>query len=60
MYIPHRVAGIKVLVENNNVMDWFNAANVTDEKEYTDVILTKKNTTQIEVTFKSGRNLCLF
>jgi len=37
--------------------NWFNRAQLNDEKEYTDLTLTKKNTTQIEVTFKSGMNV---
>ena len=44
-----------MFVQNENVTDWFTSANVTDDAEHTDVTLTKKNTTQIEVTFKSGR-----
>ena len=44
------------MVSNENITDWFNAANLTDDKEYVGVILTKKNTTQIEVSFTSGKN----
>ena len=48
--------GLAVIVSNVNITDWFNAANLTDDKEYVGVILTKKNTTQIEVSFTSGKN----
>ena len=41
-------------MENTNVSGWFNAANVTDEKLFDNVALTKKNATQIEASFKSG------
>ncbi|KAK2181108.1 hypothetical protein NP493_410g01020 [Ridgeia piscesae] len=50
---------LAVFVQNENVTDWFTSANVTDDTEHTDVTLTKKNTTQIEVTFKSGFTLTI-
>ena len=50
------VPGLVVFLENDNVSEWFNEANVTDEKEFSNVIITKKNVTQIEVSFKSGKN----
>ncbi|KAK2162836.1 hypothetical protein NP493_1501g01029 [Ridgeia piscesae] len=52
--------GLNVRVQNNDVMEnWFNRAQLNDEKEYTDLTLTKKYTTQIEVTFKSGFSLTI-
>ena len=45
-----------MFVANENVTDWFNAANVTDEEDYTEVTLSKKNATQLEVSFRSGKN----
>ena len=50
------VAGLAVFVDTVNVTDWFNAANLTDEEEHRGVTLTKTNTTQIEVSFKSSEN----
>ena len=47
--------GLTVLVENENVTDWFNKANVTDEHVSSNVTISKKNITQIEVSFKSGK-----
>ena len=41
-------------MENTNATDWFDGANVTDEKQVGNVALAKKNVTQIEVSFKSG------
>ena len=41
-------------MENTNVTDWFDGANVTGEKVVGNVALTKKNVTQIEASFKSG------
>ena len=35
--------------------NWFNAANLTDDKEFDNVTLTKTNVTQIEVSYKSGK-----
>ena len=43
-----------MFAQSENVTNWFTAANVTDETEFTDVIITKTNTTEIKVTFKSG------
>lgn len=47
--------GLIVLIENENVTDWFNKANVTDEHVSSNVTISKKNITQIEVSFKSGK-----
>ena len=54
--------GLDVFIEQTNVSNWFYKANLTDEKEYGNVSLTKKYATQIEVSFKSGENsvsICL-
>ncbi|KAI0235226.1 Mucin-like protein, partial [Lamellibrachia satsuma] len=51
--------GLVVFVENTNVTDWFDGANVTDEKVVGNVALTKKNVTQIEASFKSGFSLTI-
>ena len=48
------VLGLAVFVENKNVTDRFNATNVSQELEATSVSITKKNTTQFEISFKSG------
>ena len=47
--------GLAVFVEGVNETDWFTAANLTDEKDFDNVTLTKKNVTQIEVSYKSGK-----
>jgi len=41
-------------VDGVDMTDWFNAANLTDDKEFDNVTLTKTNVTQIEVSYKSG------
>ena len=51
------VAGLDVFVAAENVSNWFNDANVTNDKEFGNVIITKKAITQIEVSFKSGKKL---
>ena len=35
--------------------DWFNTANLTDDKEFDNVTLTKTNITQIKASYKSGK-----
>ena len=43
------------MVRDTNVTDWFTAANVTESNtDFTNLVITKKNLTRIEVTFKSG------
>lgn len=44
-----------MFVGTENVTDWFNEANVTNDKAYSNVTITKKNIAQIEVSFKSGK-----
>ena len=53
--INNVVAGISVYAEGCNVTGWFSAANVTDDKAFSGVVITKKNTTQIGLAFKSGK-----
>ncbi|KAI0239923.1 Mucin-like protein [Lamellibrachia satsuma] len=51
--------GLVVFLENDNVSEWFNAANLKDEKEFSNITIIKKNVTQIEVSFKSGFSLTI-
>ena len=46
-----------MFVAAENVSNWFNDTNLTNDKEFRNVILTKKAITQIEVSFKSGKKL---
>ena len=43
-----------MFVDNTNVTDWFLAEDKASEL-YGNVTLTRKNTTEIELTFKSGK-----
>ena len=47
--------GLTAFVENKNITDWFNSCNVDDDAYYTGICITKKNATQLHVTFTSGR-----
>ena len=47
--------GLTVFVEGNDITRWFNSSNVDDDVDYTGLSITKKNTTQLIVAFKSGR-----
>ncbi|KAK2172014.1 hypothetical protein NP493_1002g01061 [Ridgeia piscesae] len=51
--------GLDVFVAAQNVSNWFNDANVTNDKEFRNVIITKKTITEIEVSFKSGLSLTI-
>ena len=42
-------------MEGEDVTEWFKAANLSDDKEFDNVTLTKMNVTQIKVSYKSGR-----
>jgi len=44
-----------VFVDNTNVTAWFSAGDNKQSKLYGNVTLTKKNDTEIELTFKSGK-----
>ena len=48
-----------MFVTAQNISNWFNDANVTNDKEFRNVIITKKTITQIEVSFKSGEKLII-
>ena len=48
--------GLGVFVETVDETEWFNAANLTEEKQYDNVTITKKNVTQLEVSYKSGKH----
>ena len=47
--------GLTVFVDNEDITGWFNSSNVDDDADYTGLSITKKNTTQLLVAFKSGR-----
>ncbi|KAI0233186.1 Mucin-like protein [Lamellibrachia satsuma] len=51
--------GLAVFIGDRNITDWFVAAKVTRDINETGVIITKKNNTQIEATFKSGFTLTI-
>ncbi|KAK2166194.1 hypothetical protein NP493_1330g01003 [Ridgeia piscesae] len=51
--------GLGIFVDGVDMTDWFNAANLTDDKEFDNVTLTKTNVTQIEVSYKSGFSLTI-
>ena len=55
-YVESCYLGLAVFVGGLNETDWFSAANLTDEKEFDNVTLTKKNVTQIEVSYKSSKS----
>ena len=42
-------------MEGEDVTEWFKAANLSDDKEFDNVTLTKTNVTQIKVSYKSGK-----
>ena len=46
--------GLTVFVDNKDITRWFNSSNVDDDADYTGLSITKKNTTQLIVAFKSG------
>ena len=48
--------GLTVFVENNDLTSWFNSSNVNDDIDYTGLSITKRNTTQILVSFRSGES----
>ena len=47
--------GLGIFVGGEDMTHWFNAASLTDDKEFDNVTLTKKNVTQLEVSYKSGK-----
>ncbi|KAI0212706.1 Mucin-like protein [Lamellibrachia satsuma] len=51
--------GLTAFVENKNITDWFNSCNVDDDAYYTGICITKKNATQLHVTFTSGISLTI-
>ena len=51
--------GLTVFVENNDLTSWFNSSNVNDDIDYTGLSITKRNTTQILVSFRSGESTAL-
>ena len=42
-------------MDGSPTTDWFKTANLTDDKEFDNVTLTKTNVTQIKVSYKSGK-----
>ena len=55
-YVQSCYLGLSVFVDGENETDWFRATNLTDDKEFGNVTLTKTNVTQIEVAYKSGKS----
>ncbi|KAI0237078.1 Mucin-like protein [Lamellibrachia satsuma] len=51
--------GLAIFIENTDITNWFNAVNVTSEIEFANVVLMKKNLTQIVASFKSGFTLTI-
>ncbi|KAK2161673.1 hypothetical protein NP493_1565g00035 [Ridgeia piscesae] len=51
--------GLAILVENENVTDWFTSANTADFQEYICVSVTKTNSTQIEISYATGFSLTI-
>ncbi|KAI0225835.1 Mucin-like protein [Lamellibrachia satsuma] len=51
--------GLTVFVDNEDITGWFNSSNVDDDADYTGLSITKKNTTQLLVAFKSGFSLII-
>ena len=47
--------GLTVFVDNKDITRWFSSSNVDDDADYTGLSITKKNTTQLIVAFKSGK-----
>ncbi|KAI0238816.1 hypothetical protein LSAT2_010422 [Lamellibrachia satsuma] len=56
---PKGDKGLTVFVEGNDITRWFNSSNVDDDADYTGLSITKKNTTQLIVAFKSGFSLTI-
>ena len=57
--LNNAIVGLAVFIGDRNITDWFVAAKVTGDINETGVIITKKNNTQVEVTFKTGKiTLC--
>ena len=48
--------GLSVYVENEDISGWFNSSTVNDDVDYKGLSITKTNTTQLLVTFRSGTN----
>ncbi|KAK2160812.1 hypothetical protein NP493_1626g00009 [Ridgeia piscesae] len=51
--------GLEIFVDGSPTTDWFKTANLTDDKEFDNVTLTKTNVTQIKVSYKSGFSLTI-
>ncbi|KAK2190863.1 hypothetical protein NP493_66g06040 [Ridgeia piscesae] len=51
--------GLSVYVENEDISGWFNSSTVNDDVDYKGLSITKTNTTQLLVTFRSGFSLTI-
>ena len=49
--------GLVVFLNNEDMTGWFNSSDVNDDRDFTNILITKTNNTQLQVTFKSGMNV---
>ncbi|KAK2190852.1 hypothetical protein NP493_66g04024 [Ridgeia piscesae] len=51
--------GLVVFLNNEDMTDWFNSSDVNDDRDFTSILITKTNSTQLQLTFKSGFSLTI-
>ncbi|KAK2190867.1 hypothetical protein NP493_66g06051 [Ridgeia piscesae] len=51
--------GLVVFLNNEDMTDWFSSSDVNDDRDFTSILITKTNNTQLQVTFKSGFSLTI-
>ena len=43
-----------VFLNNEDITGWLNSSDVNDDRDFTNIFITQTNSTQLQVTFKSG------